>query len=125
MSLHDTVMGAMLDIEDDVGRAGVNAPEKKVDPAIEAILVRMEVYNFFHWTSPGGDGAKFWDKSQQLIAAPLTVEQLKSEFVKLVKEEKGHDIAWNKWRIEGAIQHPSQLPGWDDATKKMAERGSK
>ncbi len=123
MSIHDVVMDAMLNIEE-----YFEWPEDirfRVDEGIEAILVRMEVYNFFHWTSPGGDGHKFWEKSEKLIAKPLTVEQLKSEFVKLAKVEKGYDIVWKQWRIEGAVQHPSQLPGWDDATKKMAERGSK
>ena len=119
MSIHDTIMETMLDIEKYLER-----PSYSITPDLEAILVRLEIFNFFHWTSPGGDGEKFWDKSQKLIAAPLTVEQLKSEFVKLVKEERGnerymHDIVWNKWRIVDAIQHPSQLPGWHEAYLKM------
>ena len=96
MSMHDAV-GEAIEIMKVYLNDG-KTPSKD----IEAILVRMQVHEFFHWFSPGGKNSRLWDELSALIADAHTTQEIKDGFIMLVQEVRGETYSWDGWRLVNA-----------------------
>ena len=109
MSLHDAIGEAVESMEAYLADGDIPSPD------VEALIVRMQVYEFFHWFSPSEHKA-LWDACAELITGPYSTEEVKARFLVaaqgIAKEHDKH-FSWDGWRMVGADIREDLLYGPD------------
>ena len=93
----------MREVLDAMPRNGEPGP---LNHALEAILVRIEIWTQHYDMVPIGKDDDYTDAGYDFIEAvsdlcdePITTKQLKDRFVKACKDHVGVKVSWNYWRL--------------------------
>ena len=97
---YDKLMRELLDSMPRNGRPG------PLHTSLEAINVRIEIWTQHYGLAPMGKdddytqaGYAFIDAVEDLCDEPITTKKLKTQFVKLCKDQIGVEVRWNHWRL--------------------------